>query len=751
MKRILFLFFACCTLLWSSQALNLDPNSYPANKEGCLSCHQGIEPIKPHNSDMAMQIYAMGSAFGDPNGCVICHGGNPKETKDAKLAHKGVPEGSMLEDFTPTPGALALNDKTCGLCHVEQVSSIPKGLMNTDAGKNKVITFGWGVNNDDFKHRYANHDTNDTDGFEPIYGTDEYKAYVAEIVRTHKDQFPSHLAKLPQTDQKTLKENPNQAVFSYLRNCNACHLASKGKQVRGHYRGLGCSACHSVFGVEGYYEGGDLSIPKDQKGHMLVHTMQSGENSKVKVNGVEYSGIQISTCNACHSSGRRVSLQYQGMFPVDRAGAYVPMQPNGKMQEPNATYLYKHIKADVHFEAGMLCQDCHTSPDMHGNGNIGTVALGEIEIECQDCHGTPTKYPWELALGVSDELIDVKNIKDKSLKDMLLKSRGLADLPLAQTQSFTKIYDKKDGYLLSARGNPLGNVVKDGKKVILHSATGKTLEVPILKDIEKENKWKNPDGRLAMVGAAKHLETMECYACHSTWASSYYGYEYTIDYSKNAMMIDWIDSAEKIAKNGTPSDYDNKSFVMQPGGSYGDYSHARWEYPILGINGEGRITPLVGVIQTVGSVIDQNGELVLLNNVAKDKNSVLSIDMQPLNPHTSTRQARDCNECHQNPQTMGFGMRYGFFDSNPQIDKFMDVKGVDGKPISKHTKVQISGIKNLYNGDFMQILDKNGTQLMRVDTHFEKSSPLTKEQIKSLKRDDYYKKAKDGLKKIDKK
>lgn len=154
----------------------------------------------------------------------------------------------------------------------------------------------------------------------------------------------------------------------------------------------------------------------------------------------------------------------------------------------------------------------------------------------------------------------------------------------------------------------MGNVVKDADKVILHLATGKKLEVPLLKDIEDKNLWKNEKGRPAMVGASKHLETMECYACHSTWASSYYGYEYSVDYSKDNKFVDWIDSAEKIAKDGTPSDYYNKP-VMQPGGSIGDYSHARWEEPILGINGEGRVAPLVGVIQTVGTVIAPNGEL----------------------------------------------------------------------------------------------------------------------------------------------
>lgn len=738
-------------LIFFALAINLAFASadFPAPKKACLSCHEGIEAFNAHESEMAKQIYALGAAVGDPNGCVVCHGGNPNVTDDEKKAHSGAPEGNLLDFFTPTPGGLSVVNKTCGACHSEQVSSMPKSMMSTDAGKIKVITYGWGLDNEDFKKRFANHHTVDGDGFEPLYGSDTYKAYMKELAMQHQDHFPSMLNKIPKTNFDTLKDKPEEAVYNYLRNCNACHLMAKGKQTRGHYRGLGCSACHVAYGVEGYYEGNDKSIDKTKPGHMLIHSMQGSRSSKVKVNDGEYSGIQISTCNACHSSGRRLSLQYQGMFPVDRGGAYIPFDDHGKLQQPNATYLYKHIKEDVHFKAGMLCQDCHTSPDMHGNGNIGTVALGDVEIECQDCHGTPKKYPWELKIGVGDELLDVDKIKNASLKDIILKDkpRGLGEKPMDVTANFAKKYDKKDGYLLSARGNALGNVVKDGKQVILHSASGKDLIVPLLKDIEKGNKWKSENGRLAMVGAAKHLDTMECYACHATWASSYYGYDYSVDFSNNNTFIDWIESAEKIAKDGTPADFDGKSFIMQKGGSAGDYSHARFESPILGINGEGRVTPVVGVIQTVGTVIDEQGKVLLLNNVAKRKDGMLTIDMQPLNPHNTTREARECNECHQNSQTMGFGIRFGEFDATPQTPKFMGVKDANGKMLSKHYNVQINSIKNLHTGDFMQILDKDGNQKMRVDAHFERSGPLTKEQIKSLNRDDYMKEAKKNLKK----
>ena len=80
----------------------MDPNGFPAPDTGCLAageCHAGVEPIRAHNSGMAKQIYDRGRLMGDPNGCVVCHGGNPKEEKDARNAHSGTPPGSRLEAF----------------------------------------------------------------------------------------------------------------------------------------------------------------------------------------------------------------------------------------------------------------------------------------------------------------------------------------------------------------------------------------------------------------------------------------------------------------------------------------------------------------------------------------------------------------------------------------------------------------------------------------------------------------------------
>lgn len=734
-----------------AQQYDTAETSFPAAKQGCLSCHQGIEPITDHRSVMAQQIYGMGKALGDPNGCVVCHGGKPNETTDKKAAHSGAPTGSIIGQFTPAPGAFAVMDKTCGVCHFQQTQSIRKSIMSTESGKIKVITYGWGLDNDDHLHRYANYDVMDEDGPEPIYGTPAYKEYVKEVVAQHVDQIPSELKKIPQADMVTLDAFPEQAGYSYLRNCNACHLSGKGKPRKGHYRGLGCSGCHIPYGLQGQYEGNDPALDKNDKGRMLVHSIQATEKSKVKLNGEAYSGIQVATCNACHSSGRRVSLSFQGLFAADRSVSYPPFDAEGNLQRPSSTYLYKHVKADVHYEAGMICQDCHTSADMHGNGNIGTAALANVEPECQDCHGTPTQYPWELPLGIGDEILDIEKISpDSPLIAMLQKERGLSDKSMPVTEAFATTYDKKDGYLLSSRGNPFGNVVKDGDKVILHSATGKSLDVPILKDIEKNDTWKNPQGRLAMVGAPKHLETMECYACHATWAPSYLGYTYKIDYSDGNEMVDWIESSAKINPDGTSADADGKSFVMQQGApTQGDYSHARWEEPVLGINAEGRVTPLVGVIQTTATVVNEKGKVVLLNHVAKrNTDGMLTIDMQPLNPHTTTRAARACSECHLNTKTMGFGMNAGDVGSDPQKPVYLGIKGKDGQPIAKQNSApQIEAVKNLNTGDYMTILDKAGNQVMEVGPHFARSKPLSKQQRDSLKDEDYLNEAKETLNK----
>lgn len=138
-RRTLHFLSAIGLLIFSFQAFSsespipeMDPSGFPAPTRGCLTagmCHGGIEPITAHNSKMAKEIYKSGRKLGDPNGCVVCHGGNPEEENDAKIAHTGTPRGSLLEAFNRHSASMGINEKTCGQCHKEWVYAGHRSVM----------------------------------------------------------------------------------------------------------------------------------------------------------------------------------------------------------------------------------------------------------------------------------------------------------------------------------------------------------------------------------------------------------------------------------------------------------------------------------------------------------------------------------------------------------------------------------------------------------------------------------------------
>ena len=704
---------------------------FPAEGKYCLACHQGIEPTRPLDSEMMKQILAKGASMGDPNGCVVCHGGNPMETRNKEKAHFGVPKGSKLMAFTPVPGALQVNENTCGLCHTDHTYNVHRSLMNSDAGKMKTLTWSFGLNTENNDHVYANHDIDDPDGSEPRFGTEKYKQYMKEMAEAFPGQYPVSLKKIPQVAFDKLKELPAQAAFTYVRNCNACHLSGKGYQDRGHYRGMGCAACHSIYSNEGHYEGGDPSINKQANGHLFVHSMQGSRKSSIVINGKRISGVQVSTCAACHAAGRRIGHAYQGLMALGHGDHRGPFDKNAMEQQANAGYVFKHIRNDAHHRiekdgkmvTGLLCQDCHTTNAMHGNGNIGSTTLATIEIECADCHGTATHYPWELPLGYGDEF---------GRKLDMNAARGLADEPLEVTKKYGMVYPKEDGYILSSRGNPLGNVVRRGNKVIVHSDGGYDFEVPVLKELNNKNQWKNAaKARTAMVSISKHMEKLECYACHSTWVPQYYGYKFVIDYTKKS--VDWLNSAEDFGPDGRTADFHQKFAMQQGAPTLWDYSHVRWENAPLAINGEGRVSPVTGVIQTVSTVIGEDGKVIDWNRVAKTKAGYSATELAPLQPHTVSLESRDCADCHGNSVAMGLGTDFGNYDSEPGKERYADLVSTDGENVSHYTQVQINAIKGLH-GDFMQLINSRGEQVQTLDSHWPTSMPLTKEQRDALSR-----------------
>ncbi|WP_419192675.1 multiheme c-type cytochrome [Kolteria novifilia] len=723
--------------LSASMSRGADPiiKHFPeAANSGCMKCHAGIELIRDPNSPMMRQIMDRGRLLGDSAGCIVCHGGDPKETKDKTIAHGG----AHATDFYPAPGSPWINQHTCGQCHQKHVDVQWTSLMMTEAGKIQGVCWAFGSLTG-YQHRWANYAVKNPSDPKARLGTDIYRDYMRRLKQIEPDVFVDAHEPLPEAlrfdELHRLKEDPTLAAFTYIRQeCQRCHHAVKGRQKRGDFRGIGCSSCHTPYSNEGFYEGGDPTINREATGHMLVHTIQGTRDAKVTVHETTYSGIPVETCTTCHDRGKRIGVSFQGLMETPY---HSPYAADGGPQPALHTKHYIAMEQDIHYQKGMTCQDCHTSNDVHSDGFLAAANLASVQIECADCHGTPDRYPWELPLGFMDEF---------AMKPASGSARGVATRQLDHTHQGT-IYDARDGYLLTARGNPYENVVRDGDEVIVHTAAGKDLRIKTLKQLFAEKKV-SQEGTVAMGGVAKHLDRMECYACHSSWTPQCYGCHVKVDFSQKHKCpecleslkgFDWVAAGRKHEEKDHRADRGEEGYdTIIPGKVTEQRSYLRWEEPMLGINGEGRVTPLAPGCQPSVTIIGEDGEPILVNHIYKvdpglerSEEGQLSIDMSPTQPHTTTKQARSCESCHASKKALGLGID----GTRPWNEEHVvDLETADKQILPKQYQPQMEAIENL-DHDWSRIVDEQGNQVATVGHHFQLSRAFTREEQLHISRE----------------
>ncbi len=705
-----------------------------AANSGCMSCHAGIELIREPDSEMMQKIMARGLEQGDPAGCIVCHGGDPKETEDKAVAHGG----ESGDGFFPAPGSPWINEQTCGQCHQKHVDVQWTSLMMTEAGKIQGVCWAFGSLTG-YRHRWANYAVQNPDDPKDRLGTAVYRKYMERLRKREPNVFVDSHEALPdalQVDElDRLLKDPTLAAFTYVRQeCQRCHHAVKGRQKRGDFRGIGCSSCHTPYGNEGFYEGGDPTIDKTATGHMLVHSIQGTREAKVQIHDTTYSGIPVETCTTCHDRGKRIGVSFQGLMETPY---HSPFAADGGPQPALHTKHYIAMEQDVHYQKGMTCQDCHTSTDVHSDGFLAASSLAAVQIECADCHGTPDKYPWELPLGFMDEF---------AMQPTTGEARGVAQEPLEHTRQ-GHVHDKRDGYLLTARGNPYENVVRDRDQIIVHTAAGKDLPLKPLKKLFDE-RLVSERGTVAMKGVEKHLERMECYTCHASWTPQCYGCHVKIDYSQadkcpeldqSRQNFDWVAAGRKHQEEEHAADRGETGYdTIVPGKVSEQRSYLRWEEPMLGINGEGRVTTLAPGCQTSVTIIGEDGQPIQVNQIYKtdpglerDDDGQLAIDMSPVQPHTTTTNARNCESCHASRKALGLGIE----STRPWDERHVvDLETVDGKILPKQHQPQMEPVKNL-DHDWSQIVDEEGNQLATVGHHFQLSRAFTKEEQLHISRE----------------
>ena len=158
------------------------------------------------------------------------------------------------------------------------------------------------------------------------------------------------------------------AICAAEDDCERCHQDIVANFTTSlHYTGAGM---HNEYdrGAAGHFDI-DMDEYYDQwkcaKCHVVTCTQcHIGENV---FESHQYE-VTIATCDPCHKK--------------KQTATYVGDMPGHKSTGPHA---------DIHYEMGLICTDCHTSDELHGTGVMHSTQLEAVSIECIDCHENPGK------------------------------------------------------------------------------------------------------------------------------------------------------------------------------------------------------------------------------------------------------------------------------------------------------------------------------------------------------------------------
>ncbi|WP_456433609.1 hypothetical protein [Thermosulfuriphilus sp.] len=165
------------------------------------------------------------------------------------------------------------------------------------------------------------------------------------------------------TVEKLLQSDQNSLALDYFRKlCGTCHLWMKRGELPSFLaeKGGGCTACHN--------EKPKTPPKKGEKPHPQIIRK-----------------VSLEACVRCHNRSGRIGLTYQGMIEAEGYGVpYDEGLPRADLVDGRSVI---RIPPDVHFQAGMVCIDCHLREEIMGDGNYYAHFEEQVEISCEMCHG----------------------------------------------------------------------------------------------------------------------------------------------------------------------------------------------------------------------------------------------------------------------------------------------------------------------------------------------------------------------------
>lgn len=466
------------------------------HRSACEVCHRPLDASgAPHGIEDAHPKAALS--------CTDCHGGRDRVCTgelggtpesptcsgewvyDLAESHVSPGEGpafirnlsgAKLDAVDPAylrfinPGDLRVVDQTCGRCHADTVERVRRSAMAHTAGEVTVARYRAG------RQSTPHGEVGAMSLVDPLAG-EAGPCAAAELERF--DPPPIDLASSDPLTAPTVASAQDQYM---VKSCFRCHVGDFGEnRFEGDYRSSGCTACHMAYQESGLYLGDDPWIDRQTVPHASRHEL------------VRYP--PTSACTTCHYRGGRIGASFQGY----REGAGAGLDPPGLevlgralhghdaafyVADEDGSNDFDETPADVHFEAGMHCVDCHSGADVHGDGHLYADTQCAVSTSCEDCHGD---------------------------------ARGRAT-PSARVPGLSE--------------SPSGSLF------YTTLVTGLVLPVPqVLDSVTPGHPSHTELAELEMgVGESgfSHLDEVACSTCHAGWLPSCYGCHVTIDLSASS-------------------------------------------------------------------------------------------------------------------------------------------------------------------------------------------------------------------------
>ncbi len=314
----------------------------------------------------------------------------------------------------------------------------------------------------------------------------------------------------------------------------------------------------------------------------------------------------MTACLKCHNSNH-VGADFVGLFEKDFHRGFRSPIIAGKQPPTIYGSEQNRLSPDIHFKAGMQCTDCHTTDEIHGNGEISDSAESHVRISCEGCH--------------------VRGDHPAILKDghgnlTLLKGKGRR-VPRWNPQSIPHLVEAHREKLTCSACHAAWSFQDYGFHLMLEEradywkwAPTAAQNDPQVQDLLRRNVGTFVELMPPLEGKAppKPMENWEL-----------------------PFTRDWLTGEDR------------------PGAWFRGFTARRWERPPLGVDHRGKVSIMRPMFQYVVSHVDAEGNLLMDRQIPTTGGGFPALIMNPYTPHTTAKIGRSCQECHGNTKAIGLG------------------------------------------------------------------------------------------------